>query len=161
MGSANAQRSLDYIRTLAQFISQPEYSPVIQLFGFVNEPQGAFVGQPEIGSFYYEAYNIIREVTGIGEGNGAFLSMHDAFLGVTTWTGFLPGADRLAMDSHQYVVGRAMQISTDPQVFGNQLTGTMDSISKVPCQYFAVATNATSKSWGVNIAGEWSAATNE
>ncbi len=104
MGTANAQRALDYIRTLAQFIAQPEYSPVIQMFGFINEPNGNWISQPPIGSFYYQAYEIIREVTGIGEGNGPFLSMHDGFLSIPKWYGFLPGADRMAIDQHSYIV---------------------------------------------------------
>jgi glucan 1,3-beta-glucosidase len=38
MGVANAQRSLQYIRTIAEFISQPEYEMLIPIFGIVNEP---------------------------------------------------------------------------------------------------------------------------
>ena len=33
MGVANAQRSLDYIRILTEFITQPEYAPVVPYFG--------------------------------------------------------------------------------------------------------------------------------
>ncbi len=50
MGTANAQRSLDYIRTLAEFIAQPEYRNVIQMFGFVNEPNANGIGQAPVGS---------------------------------------------------------------------------------------------------------------
>ena len=45
MGYANAQRTLDYIRILAEFISQPQYSSVVTMFGILNEPQGPTVGQ--------------------------------------------------------------------------------------------------------------------
>ena len=45
MGLANAQRSLDYIRIIAEFISQPEYRDVVVMFGITNEPQGTTVGQ--------------------------------------------------------------------------------------------------------------------
>lgn len=45
MGLANAQRSLDYIRIIAEFISQPEYRDVVVMFGITNEPQGTMVGQ--------------------------------------------------------------------------------------------------------------------
>lgn len=45
MGLANAQRSLDYIRIIAEFISQPEYRDVVVMFGIANEPQGTLVGQ--------------------------------------------------------------------------------------------------------------------
>lgn len=45
MGYANAQRSLDYIRIIAEFISQPEYSNVVPIFGITNEPQLTTMGQ--------------------------------------------------------------------------------------------------------------------
>jgi glucan 1,3-beta-glucosidase len=45
MGIANAQRSLDYIRIIAEFISQPQYSAVVPMFGITNEPEGPVVGQ--------------------------------------------------------------------------------------------------------------------
>jgi glucan 1,3-beta-glucosidase len=104
MGQANAERALNYIRTLAQFISQPEYSPVIQFFGFINEPNGNAIGKQALGSFFIEAHNAIREITGYGEGNGPMLGMHDGFLGPSSWYGFAEGADRLAMDQHTYMV---------------------------------------------------------
>jgi hypothetical protein len=44
MGYANAQRSLDYIRTITEFISQPEYAPVVPLFSIVNEVVTKTVG---------------------------------------------------------------------------------------------------------------------
>ena len=52
MGVANAQRALDYIRYLAEFISQPEYRDVIPLFGIVNEVLVNSVGKDEITSLY-------------------------------------------------------------------------------------------------------------
>lgn len=45
MGFANAQRSLDYIRIIAEFISQPEYRDVVVMFGITNEPQAPVVGK--------------------------------------------------------------------------------------------------------------------
>lgn len=103
-GLVNAQRALDYIRTLAQFISQPEYAPVIPMFGFINEPNANGLGQRAVGSFYHEVHNMVREITGFGEGNGPFLSFHDGFIGIGQWYDFLPGADRLAVDQHPYMV---------------------------------------------------------
>lgn len=152
MGLANAQRTLDYIRTLAQFISQPEYLPVIPLFGFINEPNGGPIGQNAVGSFYYEAYNTIREVTGFGEGNGPMVSMHDAFLGVSSWYNFARGADRMALDQHPYLV------------FQDQPTQSLSTINQLPCQTWATgssSTNTSSNSFGVITAGEFSAAIND
>ena len=44
MGIANAQRTLNYIRTLAEFISQPQYRDVIPMFSILNEPYAATIG---------------------------------------------------------------------------------------------------------------------
>ena len=104
MGMANAQRSLQYIRSIAQFIAQPQYASVVQMFGFVNEPNSGAISQAVIGSFEQEAYRIIRDITGIGAGNGPFLSVHDSFVPVSNWYNFIPGADRLALDTHPYLV---------------------------------------------------------
>lgn len=48
MGYANAQRSLDYIRIFAEFITQPQYKDVVTIFGIMNEPQGTPMGQDQL-----------------------------------------------------------------------------------------------------------------
>jgi glucan 1,3-beta-glucosidase len=48
MGIANAQRTLDYIRIITEFISQPEYRNVVPLFGIVNEALVGTIGQDEM-----------------------------------------------------------------------------------------------------------------
>ena len=48
MGIANAQRALDYIRYLAEFISQPEYRDVVAMFGITNEPLAPIFGQENL-----------------------------------------------------------------------------------------------------------------
>jgi glucan 1,3-beta-glucosidase len=45
MGIANAQRALDYIRILTEFIAQPQYNNVVTMFGITNEPLGPTIGQ--------------------------------------------------------------------------------------------------------------------
>ena len=70
MGLANAQRTLYYIRVLTEFISQPEYRNLVPIFGIVNEALVGEIGMDAITSFYLEAHNMIREITGYGEGNG-------------------------------------------------------------------------------------------
>jgi glucan 1,3-beta-glucosidase len=47
MGYANAQRTLDYIRILAEFLSQPQYSSVVTIMGIINEPMAS---PPTIGA---------------------------------------------------------------------------------------------------------------
>ncbi|WVW84155.1 hypothetical protein I302_106184 [Kwoniella bestiolae CBS 10118] len=147
MGLAHAQRSLDYIRTLAQFISQPEYSDVVQMFGFINEPNGNALSKGPIASFYVEAHNIIRDITGIGK--GPQLSAHDAFLGITNWYDFAPGADRIMLDQHNYMV------------FQDQPTGDLDDLKVKPCEWWAKSTNTTYQTYGPVNTGEWSAAWND
>ena len=48
MGLANAERSLDYIRDFAEFISQPEWRDVVPMFGIVNEPYLHMIGQDQV-----------------------------------------------------------------------------------------------------------------
>jgi glucan 1,3-beta-glucosidase len=50
MGYANAQRTLDYIRIITEFISQPEYQDVIPMFGIINEALVTTIGQDELTS---------------------------------------------------------------------------------------------------------------
>jgi glucan 1,3-beta-glucosidase len=50
MGFANAQRSLDYMRIITEFISQPEYLDLIPIFGIVNEALLTTIGQAELTS---------------------------------------------------------------------------------------------------------------
>ena len=48
MGMANAQRTMNYIRILTEFISQPEYKDLVPIFGIMNEPGGATIGTTEL-----------------------------------------------------------------------------------------------------------------
>jgi glucan 1,3-beta-glucosidase len=50
MGIANAQRTLDYIRIITEFISQAEYQDVVPMFGIVNEALVSTIGQSELTS---------------------------------------------------------------------------------------------------------------
>lgn len=52
MGIANAQRSLEIVRSIAEFISQPQYTDVVVMFGLVNEPQLYKLGQDVVGHLY-------------------------------------------------------------------------------------------------------------
>lgn len=45
---------------------------------------------------------MIREITGVGEGNGPFISIHEGFQGLADWAGFMTGSDRIALDMHPY-----------------------------------------------------------
>jgi hypothetical protein len=50
MGLANAQRTLDYIRIITEFISQSEYKNVVPMFGIVNEAIVTTIGKPQLTS---------------------------------------------------------------------------------------------------------------
>jgi glucan 1,3-beta-glucosidase len=151
MGVANAQRTLDYIRILAEFISQPEYAPVIPFFGILNEPNGLTGNIPEtaIKQFYAEAYRVIRRASGLGDGNGPMISIHDTFLGMSSYFGFLDGADRLSLDSHQYLV------------FGSVSGAPITTFPARACTEWGAMFGDPMNVFGLTAAGEWSYAVND
>ncbi|KAJ7090300.1 exo-beta-1,3-glucanase [Mycena belliarum] len=144
MGLVNAQRSLDYIRIIAEFISQPEYRDVVTMFGVTNEPQGNQIGIDNLSSYYLQAYNNVRLASGIGEGKGPFISFHDGFLGLGKWDGFLPNADRASMDLHPYLC------------FSTQSTAPISTYGTRPCDSWGGQFNSTMKNFGFVVAGEFS-----
>ena len=144
MGIANAQRALEYIRILTEFISQPEYSNVIPLFGIVNEAVVRSIGKDVISHFYLETHDMIRNITGYGAGKGAYISIHDAFVGIQSWSGYMRGADRLILDSHPYFCFA----DPDPSPLAQQV--------RKPCKAWAQSFNESMINFGITIAGEWS-----
>ncbi|KAF5386819.1 hypothetical protein D9615_001629 [Tricholomella constricta] len=144
MGYANAQRALDYIRILAEFISQPQYKDVVTMFGILNEPQGSVVGQDALSRFYLEAYNIIRQAGGTGESNGPWVSLHDGFIPRNQWANVFPNADRVTLDTHPYMC------------FGQQSDAPMSSYRNTPCTAWGSAVNASMAAFGLSNAGEFS-----
>ncbi|KAI9605533.1 hypothetical protein KEM48_002152 [Puccinia striiformis f. sp. tritici PST-130] len=144
MGIANAQRTLNYVRTLTQFISQSQYKHVIPTFSVLNEAQTGIIGSGAMRSWYYQVYQMIRNIGGTGTGNGPFMVIHDGFSGPNSWNGFLQGADRLGLDTHTYFC------------FGNQNTDTAAMNSIKPCQQLASFANSTMGGFGLSITGEFS-----
>ena len=61
---------------------------------------------------------MIRSITGIGEGKGAFISIHDGFEPLTNWADFFPGSDRINLDTHPYFAFGGVAI--DPSVAPRQ-----------------------------------------
>jgi hypothetical protein len=51
---------------------------------------------------YLQAHDMIRNITGYGEGNGPYIAIHDGFQGLSSLAGFLEGSDRIILDSHLY-----------------------------------------------------------
>jgi hypothetical protein len=48
MGMANAQRTLNYIRIITEFISQDEWKDVVPMFGIINEALIKTIGKTEL-----------------------------------------------------------------------------------------------------------------
>ncbi|KZP09046.1 glycoside hydrolase family 5 protein [Athelia psychrophila] len=149
MGVANAQRALDYIRIITEFISQPEWTNVVPMFSVINEPeQIQHIGNSQMYSFYLKVHDMIRGITGIGK--GPFIVISDGFSGVgsnTQWnSSILNGADRIAVDTHLYYA-----FSTGPQSFPDP---------RAPCTDWAANMNTSKTAFGVTIAGEFTAGFN-
>ncbi|KAG8955546.1 hypothetical protein FRC03_011098 [Tulasnella sp. 419] len=149
MGLANADRTLDYIRSIAQFISQPQYKDVVCMFGILNEPFTPNIGDLPMDSFNMKAHDLIREITGFGEGNGPIISIHDGFTGIDPWAGKYAGSDRLALDIHPYFA------------FGQQTADPMAQQAVRACDTWAGGTNRSMGAFGITAAGEFSNAIND
>lgn len=159
MGVANAERALNYIRIITEFISQPEWQPVVPVFGIVNEALDSTIGMDQITTFYLRAHDMIRNITGYGEGNGPYISIHDGFEGLSTWTGFLQGSDRIMIDTHPYFAfdgePNDAPIATGT---GLQAGGTWPQTA---CNSWGPSINQSQVGFGVTIAGEFSVGYND
>ncbi|GAA5828566.1 hypothetical protein JCM11251_000853 [Rhodosporidiobolus azoricus] len=155
MGIANAQRTLSYIRTITEFISQPEYKNVVPMFSILNEPSATSIGVEALRTFYVEVYNQMRDASGLGEGNGPFLVFHDGFVRMAMnvssggWDGFLNGWDRVGLDSHRYLC------------FDQQNEYGLSYQAALPCNYWAQNMNISTNEFGLTIGAEWSLAIND
>ncbi|KAM0787105.1 hypothetical protein ACM66B_006360 [Microbotryomycetes sp. NB124-2] len=156
MGIANTQRTMNYIRTLTEFISQDQYKNLVPMFSILNEPYAATIGVETLRTFYYEVYTMIREITGYGEGNGPWITFHDGFTGTPVrsvaqggWLGWLPGMDRVALDTHPYLC------------FAEPNNDGITYQAAKPCSYWAGGMNQTSEDFGYYMAAEWSLAFND
>ncbi|KAI0331221.1 glycoside hydrolase [Cubamyces sp. BRFM 1775] len=163
MGLANAERSLDYIRIIAEFISQPEYKDVVQMFGVLNEPFLPTIGRDPLESFYLRAYEMVRNITGTGEGNGPIISLHDGFDPLSHWAGFLPGADRVAIDDHPYFAfdGQANREPVNITADGGDGTQLGGKWPLQACNAWGSEFNKSRGAFGITIAGEFSNAIND
>ncbi|KAI1785382.1 glycoside hydrolase [Ganoderma leucocontextum] len=163
MGLANAQRTLDIVRSIVEFASQPEWQSVIMMVGVVNEPYLPAVGQEQLQSFYYEAYKMIRDITGVGEGKGPMIIYHDGFDTLERWGGFLTGADRIAIDTHVYFAfgGNANREPVNVTAEGGDGTMMGGPWPKRACDSWGPSVATSRKAFGISIAGEFSNAIND
>jgi hypothetical protein len=93
---------------------------------------------------YGQAYNVARGVSGIGQGKGPVLSLHEGFCGLNQWANFMTNADRLALDFHPYVC------------FGGQSSKPISSYANTPCSSWGSAMNDSMSAFGMTAAGEFS-----
>ncbi|KAF9555816.1 glycoside hydrolase family 5 protein [Agrocybe pediades] len=159
MGLANAQRTLYYIRVLTEFISQPEYRDLVPIFGIVNEAMVGIIGLDSMTSFYLEAHDMIRNITGRGEGNGPYIAIGDGFQPHAVWTNFLQGSDRIILDEHQYFSFGGPQPA--PIAVPNAQGMSGGDWPLTACNAWGPDANTTRKNFGPVIAGEFAASPND
>jgi len=97
---------------------------------------------------------MVRGITGIGEGQGPFISIHDGFQGLTQYDDYLTGADRIAYDTHPYFAFGGGP-NSEPIATG---TG-MEAGGQWPlqaCNAWGPGINQTQSRAGVTFAGEFS-----
>lgn len=63
MGMANAQRALNYIRIIAEFVAQPEYRDVVPMFGIMNEPRIGNIGTTELRGLYVYTRSLTEHIS--------------------------------------------------------------------------------------------------
>ncbi|KAJ8089621.1 hypothetical protein PM082_014879 [Marasmius tenuissimus] len=150
MGLVNAQRTLDYIRVLAEFISQPQYRDVVTMFSPLNEALPFYMQQDVVEGFYAETYRVIREASGTGPGQGPWITISDGFLGKYKWRDYLRHADRLALDGHPYLAFTGMQSNE-----------SWAAKTWFPCRVWGREFNQSMYDFGLTIGGGWSLAVND
>jgi len=160
MGIANAQRTLDYIRIITEFISQPEYRDLIPIFSIVNEALISTIGRPQLTAFYLHAHDMIRGITGYGTGNGPYIAIHDGFAGLAQWADFLPGSDRFALDMHPYLAFNG-DGNTSPIVDDDGTgTGEPGGVYVGRACGWAADVKTSQTAFGVSFSGEFSSGYN-
>jgi glucan 1,3-beta-glucosidase len=109
---------------------------------------------------YLQAHGMIRNITGFGVGNGPYIIIHDGFAGLAYWADFLPGSDRIALDTHPYFSFDG-QPNTAPLDVDDG-TGEPGGVWPLQaCNAFGPPMNVSQTAFGVSIAGEFSSAIND
>ncbi|CAG8461457.1 8455_t:CDS:2 [Ambispora leptoticha] len=145
-GTANAERTLRIIQTMATFFNQPQYQHVTPMFGVLNEPRINYDSLTFSGvkQFYLDAYNIIRNITGTGQDFTPWLVYHDGFVGLNAWKGVMQGYERVALDTHSYLVfDKSGMLMPQP------------SLLAFPCAIWGNALAQSTVDFGLTITGEW------
>ncbi|PPQ84071.1 hypothetical protein CVT26_013152 [Gymnopilus dilepis] len=111
-----------------------------------------------ITSFYLEAHDMIRNITGRGEGNGPYIAIHDGFQPLSVWKDYLQGSDRVILDTHPYfsfggISEAPIAVNGDDGQPGGQWPLNA-------CNAWGPEVNQSRVDFGVTIAGEFAATPN-
>ncbi|KAJ7846590.1 glycoside hydrolase superfamily [Mycena olivaceomarginata] len=159
MGIANAQRMLDYIRIIAEFISQPEYKDIVQMFG-------SNVHHRVTPSQHFALETIFTSTTSsatsraTAPANEPYIGLHDGFGGISSWAGFLPGSDCVIRDTHPYF-SLSREPNDDPIATGEDTDSAGGSWPAKACNSWGPGTNGSRSDFGVTVAGEFSSGYND
>ncbi|TRM68758.1 glycoside hydrolase family 5 protein [Schizophyllum amplum] len=161
MGMANAQRLLEYNRILMEFFAQEEYRNVVVMFGIINEPLLARIGRQTLNSFFFQSYSEIRnDITGVGEGHGPYVVIHDGFGSTGAWVGTFDGADRMILDTHPYFAFSG-SANNAPIATGMELEDAGGVWPLQACNAWGPMMNRSNTNFGVTVAGEFSCGYND
>ncbi|TKA50078.1 hypothetical protein B0A53_06463 [Rhodotorula sp. CCFEE 5036] len=188
MGLANAQRTLDYLAALAEFCTRDGVRQVVGMLSVANEVPMLQVGQVAVKSFYAEAYERIRNVTGYGAGNGPVIVIHDGFKGTRRWAHFLetqtsfrvnvnvkgrpiggggggPTRNKHKVETKTRWIAGLDRVALDSHRYmaflePQGLSGIEDHLM-MPCLKWAADFNRTFSTFGIPVSGEFSLAIND
>ncbi|KAK3816410.1 MAG: glycoside hydrolase superfamily [Benniella sp.] len=135
-GEKNGKRTTSYMKQLLKLLQGPGWS-IHAIFMLERETTD---------KWYKEAFAEMRNVT--GQQKGPWGILHDGFLGLTQWEGFMSNSDRLALDVHQYLIfdHNLIRLSRKDQ-------------SNFPC--WSKNMQRSSLKFGPTLVGEFSSATND
>ncbi|KAG9320143.1 hypothetical protein KVV02_000720 [Mortierella alpina] len=147
-GERNGERTIEYVKQLVQLLQGPGMEHVSPMFGILNEPAVFMLERERTDRWYKDSFAAMRNVTGIGKGPWGII--HDGFLGLTQWEGFMPNSDRLALDVHQYLIFDhfLIRLPRHQQVL-------------FPCDVWARNMQQSTLKFGPTLVGEFSSATND
>ncbi|ORZ04961.1 glycoside hydrolase superfamily [Lobosporangium transversale] len=159
-GLKNGQRTIEYTKKMTRLLQGPGMEHVTPLYGILNEPAIFMLERTTTDKWYKEVFAAMRDITGTGTGAGAgagagagkgpWAIIHDGFLGLKDWEGFMPNSDRLALDIHQYLIfdHNLIRLSRKDQ-------------ANFPCDVWAEGMQRSSVRFGPTLVGEFSSATND
>ncbi|KAF9182410.1 hypothetical protein BGZ51_004746 [Haplosporangium sp. Z 767] len=147
-GERNGKRTIEYLKQLTKLLQGPGMEHVSPMFGILNEPAVFMMDRGLTERWYKDSFAAIRNVTGAGKGPWAII--HDGFLGLTQWEGFMPNSDRLALDVHNYLIfdHNLIRLSRQEQ-------------ARFPCDAWTNDMRRSSQNFGPTLVGEFSTATND